>query len=484
MVRRIPVRLRLTLGFACVMAVVLAATGLYVHQRVESNLDGALNQSLHSQAAAVAALAQQSDTGLTEARLNGVIGPGGQIAQVIDARGRVVDQTPGLPGRPLISPAELAKARSGLVTGAAQVAADQPVRLQAAPVRAQGQKLVIVVGQSTEQRDRALSNLTDVLLVGGTVALVLASLAGFALTGAAFRPVEAMRRRAATISATDLDSRLPPAGGNDELGRLGRTLNEMLTRIQRSVARERAFVSDASHELRSPIATLRTELQLMARERPTGQALATATDSAIEETRRLGRLADDLLLLTRADDQRLVINKRTIASAELLHAAAERARRTAPRPAPKISVSDPRATELHADRDRLEQALDNLLNNAMHYGANEIEMSVHLSGDWVELHVIDDGPGFPTDFLPRAWERFSRADLARTDDGAGLGLSIVHTIAELHGGHATAANRPTGGADVWISLPRERQSRLDESTRATHASSARALTGSGSATTP
>jgi two-component system OmpR family sensor kinase len=437
------------------MAVVLAATGLYVHQRVESNLDGALNQSLRSQAAAVAALAQQSDSGLTEARLNGVIGPGGQVAQVIDRRGRIVDQTPGLPSRPLISSAALARARGGLVTDSARVAVDQQVRLQAAPVRAQGQKLVIVVGQSTEQRDRALSNLTDVLLVGGTVALVLASLAGFALTGAAFRPVEAMRRRAATISTTDLDSRLPPAGGNDELGRLGRTLNEMLRRIQTSVVRERAFVSDASHELRSPIAALRTELQLMARERPTGHALATATNSAIEETQRLGRLADDLLLLTRADDHRLVVNTKRIASAELLNAAAERARRTASHPAPNIMVSGPGATPVSADRDRLEQALDNMLSNALHYAVDEIELSVRLNDDSVELHVLDDGPGFPTDFLPHAWERFSRADLARTDDGAGLGLSIVRTITELHGGHATAANRPAGGADVWITLPRD-----------------------------
>jgi two-component system, OmpR family, sensor kinase len=454
--RRLPVRIRLTLAFACVMAVVLAATGVYVHQRVASNLDSALNQSLRSQAAAVAALAQQSDSGLTEARLNGVIGPHGQVAQMVDARGRILDQTPGLPHSPLISPAALTRARhGGLVMGAARIAGDQAVRLAAAPVRAQGQKLVVVVGQSTEQRDRALSNLTDVLLLGGPVALVLASLAGFALTGAAFRPVEAMRRRAATISASDLDSRLPPAGGNDELGRLGRTLNEMLARIQRSVLRERTFVADASHELRSPLAALRTELQLMARDRPTGHALQAATGSAIEETDRLGRLADDLLLLTRADHHRLALKKTTVASADLLHTVAERARRRASPAGPTITVSDPGATRVHADRDRLEQALDNMLSNALRYAAAEVEVTARVSEDLVELHVLDDGPGFPTDFIPHAWERFARADAARTDDGAGLGLSIVRTIAELHDGHASVANRASGGADVWITLPRE-----------------------------
>jgi signal transduction histidine kinase len=438
------------------MAVVLAATGLYVHQRVASNLDGALNRSLRSQASAVAALAQQSDSGLTEARLNGVIGPHGQVAQMIDARGRILDQTPGLPHRPLIGSAALTKARQGgLVMADARIAGDQPVSLAAASVPAQGQKLVVVVGQSTEQRDRALSNLTDVLLLGGPVALVLASLAGFALTGAAFRPVEAMRRRAATISATDLDSRLPPAGGNDELGRLGRTLNEMLERIQRSVLRERTFVSDASHELRSPLAALRTELQLMARDQPTGHALQAATGSAIEETDRLGRLADDLLLLTRADHQRLALKKTTVASADLLGAVAERARRRASPAGPKITVGTPGTTPVYADRDRVEQALDNMLSNAMRYAASEVEVTARPREDSVELHVLDDGPGFPKDFIPHAWERFARADAARTDDGAGLGLSIVRTIAELHGGYASVANRASGGADVWITLPRE-----------------------------
>ena len=440
------------------MAVVLAATGLFVHQRVESSLDSALNRSLRSQAAAVATLAQQSDSGLTEARLNGVVGPNGQVAQIIDASGRIVDETPGLPGRPLIGSAALMDARRGTpVVGAARVAGDQPVRLLAAPVRAQGQGLVVVVGQSTEQRDRALSNLTDVLLLGGPVALVLASLAGFALTGAAFRPVEAMRRRAATISASDLDSRLPPAGGNDAIGRLGRTLNEMLARIQSSVLRERTFVADASHELRSPLAALRTELQLMARDRPTGHALQAATGSAIEETDRLGRLADDLLLLTRADHHRLPLKKRTLTSADLLRAVTERARRRGSPVGPRITVRDPGTTRVHADRDRVEQALDNMLSNAMRHARTDVELTAQVREDSVELHVLDDGPGFPSDFIPHAWERFARADAARTDDGVGLGLSIVRTIAELHGGHASVTNRPSGGADVWITLPREPQ---------------------------
>jgi signal transduction histidine kinase len=263
-----------------------------------------------------------------------------------------------------------------------------------------------------------------------------------------------MRRRAATISATDLDSRLPSAGGNDELGRLGRTLNEMLARIQEAVARERTFVSDASHELRSPLAALRTELELLARENPTGEALADASRSAIEETDRLTRLADDLLLLSRADDNRFALARSSVPAAELAGEAAERTRRRAASDAPGLAVAAQGELDVDVDRERIAQALDNMLDNAMRHASHGIEVTSQARNGRVEIHVLDDGAGFPRDFLPHAWERFSRADPARTDGGAGLGLSIVRTIAELHGGEAGAANRPAGGADVWISLPR------------------------------
>ena len=292
------------------------------------------------------------------------------------------------------------------------------MRLLAVPIRAQGQRLVVVVGQSLEERDRAIADLTDLLLVGGPAALVLASLAGYALAGAALRPVEAMRRR------------------------------------------ERAFVADASHELRSPLTMLRTELELMARDRPSGAELQAATASAIEETARLGRLADDLLLLTRADHERFSLHSTTVAPAELLDAAAARAARRRAARDVRISLGPSAGLPLiSVDRDRLAQALDNMLDNALRHAAGEVQLTARLVGSRVELHVLDDGPGFPPGFLPRAWER-SRADAARTDDGSGLGLSIVRTIAELHRGRADAANRPAGGADVWISVPARAAARL------------------------
>jgi signal transduction histidine kinase len=410
-VSRLSVRWRLTVVFACVMAVLLTATGVFVHQRLQSTLDNAVLASLQAHAADVAALAQQADHGLADAKLAGV-GTQPQLAQIVDAGGHVRDSTPGLPRRPLISPAALAQARRGdLVVRDTLVEDDQPVRLLAVAITAQDQRLVAVVGQSLEEHNRAIDDLTQVLLVGEPAALLLASLAGYALTGAALRPVEVMRRR------------------------------------------ERRFIADASHELRSPLTMLRTELELMARDEPSGADLQAATASAIEETGRLGRLADDLLLLTRADSDRFELRAAPVSPAALVDDAVARARRRPSAAGIQIAVGDVVDAAVLADRDRVGQALDNMLDNALRYAAGEVELTTRRAGASIEIHVRDDGPGFPPAFLPRAWERFSRADAARTDDGAGLGLSIIRTIAELHGGTADAANRPGGGADVWISLP-------------------------------
>lgn len=453
--RRLPVRWRLTLAFAAVMAVLLAATGAFVHERLASNLDGAINTALRARSADVAALAQQSESGLSEAEDQRASPRGLQFAQLIDDSNRVLDRTRGFSSRPLLSTPDLTSARRGSQVLTEVVVDDDPVRLFAMSIRAQDQQLVVIVGQSLEARDRALEDLIGVLLLGGPMALALASLAGFLLTGAALRPVEDMRRQAATISATNLNERLAPGDCNDELGRLGSTLNDMLARVQDAVARERTFVSDASHELRSPLAMLRMELELIARDRPTGPALQQAVHSAIDETGRLGQLADDLLLLTRADEKQLAIRTTQFAVRDLLDDAAIRARRQWPSTHVTIIVDAADDAVIVADRERVAQALDNLLSNAMRYADTQITLVANIHSTTVELHVLDDGPGFPLDFLPDALKRFARADAGRTEDGAGLGLAIVQTIVGLHGGSTHVGNRTPRGADVQITLPQQ-----------------------------
>jgi signal transduction histidine kinase len=407
---RVSVRVRLTIIFAVVMAIVLTAAGVFVHQREQANLDAAIAATLRARSADLAALAQQSDSGLKDAARSGSVKSRAQLAQIFDARGRLLDETAGL-GRTRLVPRSV---QMSAVTRNVSLDArlgNVPIRVLAAPVRAQGQTLVVVVGQSLEERNAALRDLAGVLLMGGPAALLLASLAGYVLIGAALRPVELLRRR------------------------------------------ERAFVADASHELRTPLTVLRGELELIARDQPAGAELQETVASAVEETERLTRLADDLLLLTRADhDERAVHTTRESAN-DLLQSAADRAVRRRPDSHVRITVDGNSDALVLVDRDRLGQALDNLFDNALRHARGSVIVRASDRDTVVELHVIDDGPGFPSDFLPRAWDRFARADNGRSEGGTGLGLAIVRAVVDLHGGTAQAANRPGGGADVWLTLP-------------------------------
>ena len=433
------------------MALVLAATGLFLYLQLSSQLDHTIAQGLRSRSGDVSALVQQADTGLKDATRTGAGDVGARPAQILDTSGRIFDATPGLQRRPLLSAADIRQARTG-ASFFERTQASGPVRLLATPVHAQGRSLIVVVGASLEDRDQALANLGGLLLIGGPLALLLAALTGYGLATAALRPVESMCARAAAISTDDLDRRLPLSPGRDELHRLGATLNGMLARLESGLAREREFVADASHELRTPLAMLRTELELIASDHPEGQKLDVAIDSAIEETERLGHLTEDLLVLARADRGRVTIVRERFRVADLLSAVSQRyASLGMDRP----TVVQPQRPVLHARADltRLEQALTNLVDNALHHGAAPIRLTAVERNGFVELHVTDAGPGIAPEFLPRAFERFARDDESRTTRGTGLGLAIVEAIAKAHGGSAHAASLAGGGADVWIAIP-------------------------------
>jgi heavy metal sensor kinase len=450
---RIPIRLRLTATFALAMAVVLAAAGFLLYNHLAASLDGTLAQSLRARAGDVAALVQQADTGLRDSRLN--TGNTG-FAQVLDSRGRIFDQTPTLGRRPLLTSDQLRRARQApLVIGQARRAAES-VRLLATPVSAQGQRLVVVVGTPLEARDDALATLRTELVVGGPAALLLASLIGYLIAAAALRPVERMRIRAATISANRLSERLPVAPSQDEVARLGETLNQMLGRLETAVERERSFVADASHELRTPLAHLRAEVELALESPRERDELETALRSVGSESDRLSQLAEDLLLLARVDRGMLPIRRDDVDLDELVGGVSVRFERRA-RDAGRTIESDGRGGRARVDRLRIEQALGNLIDNALRHGAGTIRVSAAQDGDWLELHVADEGRGFPAAFVPRAFERFSRADEQRGSGGTGLGLAIVAAVAQAHGGSATASKAPGGGGDVSVRVPNPRE---------------------------
>jgi len=262
-----------------------------------------------------------------------------------------------------------------------------------------------------------------------------------------------MRQRAAGISSDTASRRLPLPTTRDEVYRLGETLNEMLDRLDAGLERERRFVADASHELRTPLALLETELELALRQPRTADELESALRSAAEETDRLVRLAEDLLLVARADQGKLPVRP----SSERIHTLVEQVaagfRSRADGLGRLIEVDAPASLEIEVDAGRIRQALGNLVDNALRYGAGPVRIRTETRDGHVELHVTDEGAGFEPGFLPRAFERFSRADDARGRGGTGLGLAIVDAIARAHGGSASAANRKVGGADVWVTLP-------------------------------
>ena len=436
------------------MALVLGATGVFVYLRFSNELDATINAGLRSRASDVASLVKEADSGLREGHRN-LVGRSESFAEVLDAAGSVTDSSLAVGRHVLLTPGELRRAlRAPIVVNRGPLPGlQEESRLLAVPVRARGREQVVVVGTSTESRSESLTDLAQLLLIGGPVALLLASLAAYGVAAAALKPVEAMRSRAAEISTAEPDQRLPVPPTRDEVARLGATLNEMLERLGEALAHERAFVADASHELRTPLAILRTELELALAEGRSPQELREALASAAEETDRLTQLSEDLLTIAQTERGKLPLQLARLDLAETLNGVDRRFARRAEERGRKIEVLAPASLALEADRLRLDQAIGSMVDNALRYGAGTIDLVAGSENGSVEIHVLDRGDGFPPDFLGRAFERFSRVSSSSRDGGSGLGLAIVQTVARAHGGEAHAANRKGGGADVWLTLP-------------------------------
>ncbi|MFB9690294.1 sensor histidine kinase [Amycolatopsis plumensis] len=441
---RWPARIRLTAAFTVLMALVLLGVGFATVAHTRSSLDASITEALTYRLRDLQPIAATATP-----VLSGVSRDTGE--QVLDPAGHLVAASPEVPDRSLLTSAELASARGGrlLVDHAAAGTLDGPVRIGAAPAGDGGR--IAVVAVTLSDRDAAVADLRQELLIGFPLVLLAAALGAYLLAAAALRPVERMRARAATITAEAADRRLPVPATRDEISRLGSTFNDLLDRLHAALQRERQFVADASHELRTPLSLLTTELELALRRPRTERELTAALGSALEETGRLSRLAQDLLLLARAD-----------------HADARHSEVAEVRPALEALLTRYRtalgehevilecAPELavRADADDLVRAVANLIDNAVQHGRPPITITVRpTSTGALTVEVRDHGPGFDPGFLPHAFDRFTRADDARTSGGTGLGLAIVAALARRNGGRVAATNHPAGGTTITLALP-------------------------------
>jgi signal transduction histidine kinase len=445
--RRLPIRLRLTIAFAGVLAAVLAVGGLVLFTQFRSDFDNLTGANLSSRTADAAALVASGGPRAALTRSQE------RLAQVYDARGRLVASTPALSQSRLLTPGQARRAARGRLRLARVQVPAGATTVSAHAAHAFGEPLAVAVAEPLDRRDKALDRLAELLLIVGPFALVLATYAGYQVAGAALGPVERMRARAEQITERDTAERLPVPATNDEIEALGNTLNALLGRLDEALGRERRLLSEASHELRTPLTVLLTEVQVALRGDPDVDELREALESVGHEAKRLSRLADDLLTLARADAGRLPVRPERLDAEQVLAAAAQRAAASAAASGRSVTTDVRAGIGVRVDPDRAAQALDNLVANALAYGDGDVTLAATVSNGTVELHVTDQGHGFPDGFLEHAFERFRRGEAGRTGEGAGLGLPIVATIAQAHGGEAGARNLPAGGADVWLSVP-------------------------------
>jgi heavy metal sensor kinase len=445
---RLSLRLRVALAFAATTTLALVGLGAFVYYRVEATLMDQTRASLETQLDALAqvpvAIRPQATAAMTGEYFSQVLTPD---AVPVASSPQVVD--------PLVTADQLPR------TDREDVVVEQPVRLTNEDeaeralllLRRDGDQ-VLVMGTSQEDVEDALGGVLTQLLIGVPLALVLASAMGYLVAGSALRPIERMRQQAATISARSSDDRLPLPAAHDELFRLGQTLNAMLDRLDAGLQRERRFVAEASHELRTPLALLRMELDLALSRPRSADELLAALDSASEEVHRLTRLSEDLLLLAASDDGRLELDKTDVDVGDLLETVATRFSTTATSQGRKVGVTGEFPLVIRADRARLDQALSNLLDNALRHGLGDVEVSASQRDGMVSISVRDQGPGVEPDFRDRAFDRFSREPGARPTGGRGLGLAIVRAIVEEHHGTLDVREDAAGrGFAVALELP-------------------------------
>jgi signal transduction histidine kinase len=449
--QRLGVRLRTALAAAAVVAVASVLTGAALVAAARHILDDGVDRSATDRAAQVAVTVGDG----TGADLAAAVrtAPGDRtIVQVLDPDGSVTAASASVTGAGPISPLRPAAGRIAREDRRLAVARNEPFRVVATGVDTGGGVYVVLAAQSTDEIDDGTYAATGALLVGLPLLTLVVGVATFLFVGRSLRPVEAMRREAAAISATNLHRRLPVPDAADEIAALATTMNTMLQRIEAAATAQRRFVADASHELRSPLSTIHAGLDIL-EAAPLPDNAAAQVRRMHTESGRMAHLIDDLLLLARVDESGLGLRHEDVDLDDLVYA--ERDRIVAARPDLTVEVHVT-PVRVSGDPHHLHRIVRNLVDNASRHARRRIVITLTGPGDGAELVVADDGPGIPEADRDRVFERFVRLDEGRSRDrgGAGLGLPIARELARVHGGTVTVGQAPDGGAEIHVTLCR------------------------------
>ncbi|PZS04608.1 MAG: two-component sensor histidine kinase [Pseudonocardiales bacterium] len=435
-----------------VLAAGLVAGAVLIVFTLTHSLTSTLDGGARGTARAVAALVNNGQS-LPEPL---PVGDGNTVVvQVIDSRSRVRAASAGADHLvPLLSPSELAQVRAGHVVAlpGSRAGITDPLRVVGLPAGPADDRQTVVVAVGAAAIGEGAHALRTALLIGASLLLVLLAALTWYVVGRTLRSVETLRRGAEEITGADESRQLPVPSGDDEVQRLAVTLNDMLARLDAASAQQRAFVADAAHELRSPLASLRTQLEVAARLGDRADWPHTA-DGALLDVARLSRLVDDLLLLARLDD-RGPSDRLLLRPVDLRGIARDVVRHYDDARVPVSLTPGSRPATVEADADAVTRVLANLADNAVRHAATRVRLGINGGPSASTITVVDDGPGIPAEARERVFDRFTRLDDARGRDagGAGLGLPIVRELVRAHGGTIELSDAEPGLRAV-VSLP-------------------------------
>jgi signal transduction histidine kinase len=421
------VRARITLVATVVVAATLIGAAVALMAAVRHNLVASQDQL--SKAHAIE-LAQQAAHGQLPEVITSV--GDNDVAQVVDESGHVLGATSGLQGAGPIAAPPVGQQPDFMVLDAVPDDNEtEDYRVWALTIDAGGSQVSAFVGASPESVSEPVATVKHALWVGIPVIVALFALATRLLVGRALAPVEEIRNEVAAYSSSNLTQRISEPQGHDEVALLARTMNDLLARLEASSQRERQFVADASHELQSPLAAFRTQLEVAAAH-PDGVDWRALAQDLLDDSDRLEALTKDLLMLAKLDAQPTT----SLDLVDLDAIVAEEAARLRPTTSKELDTGNVTAGPVRGDREDLRRLVRNLLDNAVRHAETRVIVSVDGRDDDVELQVADDGPGIAAADRTRVFERFVRldADRGRGGGGSGLGLAIARAVAERHGG--------------------------------------------------